>query len=265
MRICENSRCVYPSPAVDTRPPAEVVAPVPPPHPANPPDASSLAAASASAAAPLPPAPAAVAVDVVAAPKEVVPGPSHVAAGDPWAHQPSRPFLVEVSGFGFEIHNGKAAALGAGLQIAYRFSRWLALGARIEGTGEREQAMVRGRAAYRLYDFGLGLSVGETVGPLFADLSLLPELTWLAVEGRDLNPGKSVTRWGAAADVRLRLGLMLGRLCPYVFAAASYAFRAERLTVDDSPYPSTTLPRGNVSLGLGLAYLVGVPGANGAN
>jgi hypothetical protein len=138
--------------------------------------------------------------------------------------------------------------------------RWLAVGAWLEGSGEREQTTVHESPAYRLYDLGLGLTVGETVGPLLADLSVLPELTRLTVESRNLVSGPSVTRWGAAVDARLRVGLLFGSWCPFIFVAGSFAYRAERFTVyDQSVYSgSTTIPRGNASLGLGLAYLFGV-------
>jgi hypothetical protein len=71
-----------------------------------------------------------------------------------------------------------------------------------------------------------------------------------------------VSRWGLAADARLRLGLALGSWRPFMFAGTSYALRAERLTLDDYPEHSITLSRWNFSFGLGLGYLFqsGKPG-----
>jgi hypothetical protein len=279
VRICENGRCVYPPPAVGTPGPGEAASPgaattsaapaagsspaiVPPVDTAAPsvPPTRTTDAPSVSApvvAAPVPPAPAAPAADVAVSPGGAVPGPSLVAARASWIYPPGRHSPLEMGGFGFGIHDGNAGAFGGGVQAGYRFSRWLAIGAWLEGSGQRERPMVRGRAAYRLYDLGLGLTVGETVGPIFGDLSVLPELTLLTVEGRNLNPGKSVTRWGAAADARLRLGLVLGPWRPFVFGAGSYALLAYRLTLDDYPEQSTTLSRRNAILGLGLAYCFG--------
>jgi hypothetical protein len=165
-----------------------------------------------------------------------------------------------VGGFGFGIHDGKAGTFGGGVEAGYRFLRRLAIGAWLEGSGKREQAMLDGSAAYRLYDLGSGLTVGETAGPLLADLSVLPELTRLTVEGSG-SPvsGQGETRWGAAADARLRVGLLLGTWCPFVFVAGSYAFTAESPTFYGSHGvpESLTIPRGNASFGLGLAYLFG--------
>jgi hypothetical protein len=176
------------------------------------------------------------------------------------ASPPERPrqrSVVEIGAFGFGIHDGIAGTFGGGVLAGYRLLSWLAIGAWLEGSGEREQAMVRGQAAYHLYDLGVGLTAGETVGPVFVDASVLPELTLLTVEGKNLNPGRSISRWGAAADGRIRLGLALGAWRPFFFVGASYAFRAERLTLDDYPYEHITLRRGNASYGLGLAYCFG--------
>jgi hypothetical protein len=210
-------------------------------------------------AAPASPASAAAqaAADVAASPPDAVPGPKRVATKAPSVHRPKRHLPVEVGGFGFAIHDGDAGAFGGGVQVGYRFSRWFAIGARLEGSGQRERAMVTGSAAYRLYDLGLGLTAWKEVGPLWGDLSVFPELTLLTVEGRNLNPGKSVARWGAAADARLSLGLVLGPWRPFIFVAGSYAFLAERLTLEDYPEQSLSLSRGNVSVGLGLAYFFG--------
>jgi hypothetical protein len=122
--------------------------------------------------------------------------------------------------------------------------------------------MVLGSAAYRLYDLGFGPTVWQEAGPIFADLSVLPELTLLTIKARqmvrgELYPGKSLTRWGAAAEARLRVGLVLGPLRPFIFVAGSYTLTAERLTWDVFPEQSMTISRRNVSLGLGLAYCFG--------
>jgi hypothetical protein len=204
-------------------------------------------------------APAAAAAEVAASPKGALPVASRVAGRASWVQRPSQHFLVEVGGFGFGIHDGKAGAFGGGVEAGYRFLCWLAVGAWLEGSGEREQATLHGSAAYRLYDLGLGLTVGKTIGPLLADLSVLPELTRLTVEGRDLVSGTSLTRWGAAADARLRVGLLLGTWCPFIFVAGSFPLTAESLTFyGTSAYESLTISTGNVSFGLGLAYLFGV-------
>jgi hypothetical protein len=206
------------------------------------------------------------AADVAASPERAAPGPSRVAARAAPAEKLRRPSQVEIGAFGFGIHDGKAGALGGGVQAGYQLSRWLAIGVWLEGSGQRD-AMVRGQAVYHLYDLGLGLTTGAAAGPVFAEVSVLPELTLLAVEGEHLIAGKSGTRWGAAAAARLRLGLLLGSWRPFIFAAGSFPFGAERFTVYDQHvyYGSTTLPRGNASLGLGLAYCFGAASSDETN
>jgi hypothetical protein len=167
--------------------------------------------------------------------------------------------LLELGGFGFGMHDGDAGTFGGGMQVGLRFPGWLGLDAVFAVGGQRERAMVRGTAAYRLYGLGLGLSFRKEAGSVFADLGVLADITLLRVEGRNLNPGRSFGRWGIAADARVRLGLALGSWRPFVFSGASYALRAERLTLDDYPEHSITLSRWNFSVGLGLAYLFGAP------
>jgi hypothetical protein len=171
--------------------------------------------------------------------------------------QPAPLPLVELGGFGFGIHDGDAGAFGGGIQAGYRFPHWLGLDAVLAGALERERAMVRGSAAYRLYSLGVGINARKQVGPIAGDLGVLPEVTRLSVDGRNLNPGQSVTRWGAGAAARLRLALVLGPWRPFAVAGTSYALRAERLRLDDYPEQSITLSRWNFTLGLGVAYCWG--------
>jgi hypothetical protein len=171
--------------------------------------------------------------------------------------------VVEVGGFGFGIHDGNAGALGGGVEAGYRFSRRLGIGAWFERSGKRGQRGQEGSygsAHTRLFDLGLGLTVGNTVGPFLADVSVLSELRWDKVEDRNMVSGTSARLWGVATGVRLRVGLRLGAWCPFIFVAGSHAIWEESYTVyyQHVYAGSMTPPRGNGSLGLGLAYLFGV-------
>jgi hypothetical protein len=91
---------------------------------------------------------------------------------------------------------------------------------------------------------------------VFGDVGIFPELTLLTLSGKQLQTGHNATAWGAAADLRARLGFTWGRFAPFLFAGTSYALRGERLTLDDRAQ-SITLSRWNVSAGAGLAFLFG--------
>ena len=113
-------------------------------------------------------------------------------------------------------------------------------------------------ATYRRYDLGLGLAVGKTVEPFFADLSFLPELTRLTVEGEKLYSGNRENRWGIAAGARIRVGLLIGPWCPFAFVAGSYDLAEDQFKFYGSHgYDFLTIPGRNASYGLGLAYLFG--------
>ena len=137
----------------------------------------------------------------------------------------------------------------------------MAIAAWLEGSGQREPGTLYG-ATYRLFDVGLGLTVGRTVWPILADVSVLPELTRGTVEEGTLSPMPSDHHlWGAALGARLRMGLLLRAWCPFIFVAGSYAVWAESYTAYYIHVFNGTLrlPPGNLSLGLGLAYRFGTP------
>jgi hypothetical protein len=140
--------------------------------------------------------------------------------------------------------------------VGYRPTGALNLAALFEATGERERTLGPGLAAYRTFHLGVGAGVVRARGRFFGEAGIFPELTLLTLNGRQLSPGRSATAWGAAADLRVRLGLRVGRVAPFLFAGASYALRGEHLTLDDRPQ-NITLSRWNVSAGAGLAFLFG--------
>ena len=93
-------------------------------------------------------------------------------------------------------------------------------------------------------------------GRLRGEVGIFPELTMLTATGRQLAVNRSITTWGAAVDLRGRLGLAVGRFVPFLFAGGNGALRAERLTLDNRPQ-TTTLSRWNLSAGAGLAIVLG--------
>jgi hypothetical protein len=157
----------------------------------------------------------------------------------------------------FGTHDGAAGTFGAGLFAAYAIADALTVAALLETTGTREAAVGPVVATYRTSRLGVGASVRRRWGRLLGDVGIFPELTVLAASGQPLAVPRSVTSWGAAMDVRGRLGLAFGRFLPFLFAGASGALRAERLTLDDDATDTTTLSRWNFSAGAGLAILLG--------
>ena len=163
----------------------------------------------------------------------------------------------EVAGLGFGTHDGDAGTFGAGILVGYRPTGALGLAAFFEATGERERALGPGLAAYRSFRLGVGAGVQRRWGRVFGDIGIFPELTLLTLNGKQLATGRSATAWGAAADLRARLGLAWGRVAPFLFAGGSCDLREEHLTLDDRPQTIITLSRWNVSAGAGLAFLFG--------
>ena len=164
---------------------------------------------------------------------------------------------VEVAGWAVATNNGDATAIGAGLFAGYRFAGRVAAAALVETTGEREIAVGPAMAAYRISRLGLGACVLRTWGPLFFDAGIFPELTMLTARGtKQLNVNYPVTTWGAAMDLRVRLGLSAGRIAPFLFMGGSGALPAQKLTIEGATQ-TTTLSRWSYSAGIGLAFLFG--------
>jgi hypothetical protein len=165
--------------------------------------------------------------------------------------------MVEVAGLAFGTHNGDAGTFGAGVFASYAIGDAMAVAMLLETTGERQTAVGPVIATYRTSRLGVGVSVRRRWGRWFGDAGLFPELTVLTANGQPLVIARSVTTWGAALDVRGRLGLVFGRFVPFLLAGGSGALRAESLTLDDYPQASTTLSRWNLSVGAGLAVFFG--------
>lgn len=186
---------------------------------------------------------------------------THSAAEQPLSPRNSassrRGRTTEVAGLAFGTHDGNAVAFGAGVLAAYRLWRTLAVAALLETTGERETTLGPALAVYRTSRLGLGSSLLRQGKNFFADVGIFPELTMLTVDGRHLAVARNVTTWGAAMDVRGRLGFAAGRFVPFLYAGGSGALRAQRLTLDDLPQATMMLSRWNVSAGAGLAILWG--------
>jgi len=163
---------------------------------------------------------------------------------------------LELAGFASATYDGDAAALGGGVEVGLLLPDWLSLATMFETTAVRERRFDSAVAAYRAYRLGPGLGARRRWTLVFGEVSVFPEVMLLKVDGRNLAESRSVTTWGAAGDLRGRLGIPVGRFCPFLYAGASYAMPAQRLTLEGSPN-RITLSRWNLSLGVGLSYRFG--------
>ena len=225
-------------------------------------DSASLRPETTTASAPIPP-PAPLLLP--APPPEPPPPPT--SSAPPSLSSPSatvvaghkRAPTVEVAGLAFGTHDGDSGAFGAGVSTAYRVAGALSVAALFETAGERQTRLGTGWADYRTSRLGIGASAQYRSGHFFADAGLFPELTMLTVKGRQLVAARSATTWGAAVDLRGRVGFALGRFAPFLFAGGSRDLRPEYLTLTggSDSLDNTTLSRWNLNAGAGLAVLLG--------
>lgn len=202
------------------------VAPTPPPAPASPPP---------------PPAP----VESLA---EAPPAPGVAVRG--------RSPAGELGAWVFRTEDGDTGALGAGLFARYRLVHPFAAVALVETTGEEETAVGPAVAAYRRSRLGLGASVMRGWGRVFLAADLIPELTLLSIQGKQLAVGRSVTTWGMDVDLRVRLGLATGPVVPFLFVGGSGALRAQHLSLQGNP-ATKDLSRWSACVGAGVALRFG--------
>jgi hypothetical protein len=128
-------------------------------------------------------------------------------------------------------------------------------------TGERTQALGPGQAAYQSFAVGAGVSWRRPLGrTLLFDAGAGPQALRTALRGEKLSTPRDATAWSLAIDARIRLGLRVGRVVPFVYGGATYALARTKLTLDDR-LDTLTLSRWNVAAGLGLLF--SLPGRAG--
>jgi hypothetical protein len=191
-----------------------------------------------------------------AAPRPPAPPPTlTLAAPAPPAARPrrSRPLRLELALFGSAVHDGDAATWAAGGEVAYGLGDRFSVTAQGHRTGERTQALGPGLAAYQSVGFGAGVSWRRRFGRAVLDAGLGPEAQRTALQGEQLATPRRGSTWALAIDGRIRLGLALGPLIPFVYAGTTYGVSTARLTLDNRP-DQVTLSRWNVAAGLGLLF-----------
>ena len=187
--------------------------------------------------------PAAPPVLTVAAPAPPPPSPRR-----------STPPRLELAAFGSAVHDGDAATWAAGGELAYGLGDRFSVTAQGHTTGDRTRPLGPGQAAYQSRGFGAGISWRRRFGRAVLDAGLGPEALRTAFQGERLVTPRGATAWTLAIDGRVRLGLALGPIVPFVYAGADYGIGTSRLTLDDRPDQVTTLSRWNVAAGVGLLF-----------
>jgi hypothetical protein len=184
------------------------------------------------------------------------PAPPPAAATAPRA----RP-RIDLAAFGSVVHDGDVGTWAAGGELALGLGDRFSVTAQGHATGERTQALGPGQAAYQSLGLGAGVSWRRPLGrTLLLDAGAGPEALRTALRGENLSTRRDATAWSLAIDGRIRLGLRLGPVVPFVHGGAAYALARARLTLDDRP-DTLTLSRWNVAAGLGLLF--SLPGPAG--
>ncbi len=158
---------------------------------------------------------------------------------------------LDIAALGFGMHDGDAGAWGGGAAAELRRQKWglVVLG---DGVAERRRALGPGQARYRLLRAGAGGSARQHWGWGFADVWLVPELVRYAIAGEGLVPEKSTVAWALWADLRVRFGLSLGAISPFVYLGGSWSFLHQTLALDGGGDP-IVLSRANLAAGLGIS------------
>ena len=102
------------------------------------------------------------------------------------------------------------------------------------------------------------LAAGLPVFILSNAFAQAPEAFRLALRGEGLATPHGATVWGLAVDGRVRLGLRLARIVPFIYADTSFALTTARVTLDNRP-DSVTLSRWGFAAGGGLLFSFGTP------
>jgi hypothetical protein len=98
--------------------------------------------------------------------------------------------------------------------------------------------------------------LGRASRRVFLDGGIAPEVVRLALRGEGLTTPRDATIWGLMLDGRVRLGLRLAPIVPFIFGETGYALTTARLTLDNRP-DSVTLARWNLAAGVGLLFPFG--------
>ena len=142
---------------------------------------------------------------------------------------PRRTHDVELGiGFGGSV-DGDARAPSGGLLAGLHLYRGLGAAMAADIAGQRQVALGQWAATYLVSRLGVGLALRVQPGFVWADVALLPQITRLSVEGKNLMTPHTAAVWGASVEARGRIGLRWGGLAPFVSIAVNRALVAPNI------------------------------------
>ena len=145
---------------------------------------------------------------------------------------PGQSLHGELGASGFGVHDGDSGTWGLGVQGGLGRG-WLFMTIMIDGSGERTRPLGPGQAVYRDQRLALGPCLRKAWPLTYVDLTLAPQVVRLSLQGSNLEAPRSTTVWGLAVDARVRLGLELGRLAPFLYVADTVDLLRDKLKLDD--------------------------------
>lgn len=151
---------------------------------------------------------------------------------EPRAPRPARAAELGIAAGGSA--DGDARAMAAGLLAGLQIHEALALAMAADVTGQRQLGLGPGAATYQVSRLGLGVALRAQPGLSWMDVALLPQITRLSVDGKNLTTPRASAVWGASVEVRGRIGVRWRALAPFFSVAVNRALIRETLTLDDT-------------------------------
>jgi hypothetical protein len=155
--------------------------------------------------------------------------------------------------------DGNARALAGGVFAGVQLHGALRAAFAAGVAGERQVALGPGAATYVVSRLGAGPALHVQRGRVWTQLALLPQLTLLSLEGKNLATVHAATAWGASVEGRGRIGVRWGRLAPFISLALTRSFGGETLTLDDTSDRARLSPW-EVRVEVGVSFVIGSQG-----
>lgn len=169
---------------------------------------------------------------------------------------PREPHEVELGISLGERADGSARAPAGGLFAGVPLHGALRAAIAADVAGEREVALGPGAATYLVSRLGAGPALHVQLGRVWTQVALLPQLTLLSLEGKNLMTARAATLWGASVEARGRIGVRWGRLAPFITLAVTRSLVGEKLTLDDTS-DSVRLSPWEIGMAVGVSFVIG--------